>query len=69
MKYLQRNREKNRAELQLAMLRVMNKGEKLTICAVAREAGVTPGLMHNVFPDIVDDIRSEVYKTTRQTAP
>lgn len=62
----QRNREKTLDELQLAMLRVKNKGKKLTISAVASEAGVTPGLIHNTYPDLAESIRAQVGKATRQ---
>ena len=61
-----RNREKTREELQYAMLRVKNKGKRLTISAVATEAGVTPGLIHNTYPDIAEAIRAQVGKATRQ---
>lgn len=62
----QRNREKTREELQYAMLRVKNKGKKLSISAVAGEAGVTPSLIHNTYPDIAEAIRADVGKATRQ---
>jgi AcrR family transcriptional regulator len=62
----QRSRDKTKDELQLAMLRVRNNGKKLTISAVASEAGVSPGLIHNTYPDIAEAIRAEVGKGTRQ---
>jgi AcrR family transcriptional regulator len=61
-----RSRDKTLEELQFAMLRVKNKGKKLTISAVAKEAGVTPGLIHNTYPDIAEAIRAQVGKGTRQ---
>lgn len=61
-----RSREQTREELQLAMLRVRNKGVKLSISAVAAEAGVTPGLIHNTYPDIAEEIRAQVGRKTRQ---
>ena len=61
-----RNRERTREELQYAMLRVKNKGKKLNISAVAAEAGVTPGLIHNTYPDVAEAIRVEIGKATRQ---
>jgi hypothetical protein len=61
-----RNREKTCEELQLAMLRVKNKGLKLSISAVATEAGVSAGLIHNTYPDIAEEIRAQVGRTTRQ---
>lgn len=42
-----RDRERTRQELQYAMLRVKNKGQKMSISAVAREAGVNASLLHN----------------------
>jgi AcrR family transcriptional regulator len=62
----QRNREKTRDELQYAILRIKNRGKKLSISAVAAEAGVTPGLIHNTYPDIAESIRAEVGKGTRK---
>jgi len=61
-----RSREKTREELQLAMLRVKNKGLKLSISAVATEAGVSAGLIHNTYPDIAEKIRAQVGRATRQ---
>jgi hypothetical protein len=62
----QRNREKTREELQFAMLRVKNKGKKFSISSVALEAKVTPGLIHNTYPDIAEAIRAEMGKSTRR---
>jgi AcrR family transcriptional regulator len=61
-----RDRAKTREELQFALLRIKNKGGKLTISAVAVEAGVTPGLIHNTYPDIAEAIRAQVGKAVRQ---
>ncbi|MBF5008761.1 TetR family transcriptional regulator [Burkholderia pseudomultivorans] len=61
-----RSRVKTREELQLAMLRVKNKGLKLSISAVATEAGVSAGLIHNTYPDIAEEIRAQVGRGTRQ---
>ncbi|WP_374366039.1 TetR family transcriptional regulator [Piscinibacter sp.] len=61
-----RSREKTREQLQLAMLRVKNKGLKLSISAVAAEAGVSAGLIHNTYPDIAEEIRALVGRKTRQ---
>lgn len=62
----QRSRDRTKEELQFAMSRVKNKGKKLTISAVASEAGVTPGLIHNTYPDIAEEIRAKVGKAIRQ---
>lgn len=61
-----RSRAKTREELQLAMLRVKNKGLKLSISAVAAEAGVSACLVHNTYPDIAEEIRAQVSRGTRQ---
>lgn len=61
-----RSRKKTGEELKLAMLRVENKGLKLSISAVATEAGVTPGLIHNTYPDIAEAIRAKVGRGIRQ---
>ena len=61
-----RDREKTKGELQLAILRVKNKGLKVSIAAVAAEAGVTPGLIHNTYPDIAEDIRAQTGRAVRQ---
>lgn len=61
-----RNRENTKEELELAILRVKNKGLKLSISAVAAEAGVTPGLIHNTYPDIAEAIRAKVGRGIRQ---
>lgn len=62
----QRSRDRTKEELQFAILQVKNKGKKLTISAVASEAGVTPGLIHNTYPDIAEAVRAQVGKATRQ---
>lgn len=55
-----------RSELQLAALRVKEKGQRLTISAVAREAGVTPSLIHNTYPDIAESLRAQMGRDVRQ---
>ncbi|WP_244113902.1 hypothetical protein [Burkholderia cepacia] len=61
-----RSRGKTREALQLAMLRVKNKGLKLSIAGVAAEAGVSAGLIHNTYPDIAEEIRAQVGRGIRQ---
>lgn len=61
-----RSREQTAEELQLAILRVKNKGLKLSISAVATEAGVSAGLIHNTYPDIAEEIRKQVGRGTRR---
>lgn len=61
-----RSRQKTSEDLKAAMLRVTSRGLKLSISAVAAEAGVTPGLIHNSYPDIAEEIRGRIGRTTRQ---
>jgi AcrR family transcriptional regulator len=61
-----RNRDKTKEELQFAVLRVKNKGLKMSISAVAAEAGVSPSLIHNTYPDLAEDIRALIGRSTRQ---
>ncbi|MGF6758291.1 TetR family transcriptional regulator [Paraburkholderia sp. GAS42] len=60
-----RNRDKTKEELQSAVLRVKNKGLKMSISAVAAEAGASPSLIHNTYPDPAEDIRALVGRSTR----
>lgn len=60
-----RDRERTRQELQYAMLRVKNKGPRMSISAVAREAGVNASLLHNTYPDIAEEIRAQMGRATR----
>lgn len=61
-----RDRIKTLEELAFAELRVKNKGIKLSISAVALEAGVTPALIHNTYPDVAEAIRAQIGKSARQ---
>lgn len=60
-----RDREKTAFELKLAVNRLQKRGEKVTIAAVAKEAGVTPALVHNRYPNVAEEIRKLVGKATR----
>jgi AcrR family transcriptional regulator len=61
-----RDREKTKASIQLAMLRVKDKNLRLSITTVASEAGISPSLIHNSYPDLAEEIRAQVGRTTRQ---
>lgn len=57
-------------QLRLAILRIERgrahtKAAKLTIAAVAREAGVTPALIHNHYPSVAEDIRTRAGASSR----
>ena len=53
----QRNRSATEHDLELAIQRVMARGGRMGITAVAKEAGVTAPLIHNTYPRIADKIR------------
>lgn len=38
----------------------------MSIAAVANEAGVTPSLIHNTYPDLAEEIRAQMGRATRQ---
>lgn len=61
-----RSREKTTEELRLALLRLKNKALKVSISAVAREAGVDASLIHNTYPDIAEEIRAVMGRTSRR---
>ncbi len=61
----QRDREKTLFQMRLAMNRLKKRDAKVTISAVAKEAGVTPALIHNRYPDFAEEVRKVVGKTTR----
>lgn len=61
-----RDKGKTKTELQLAILRVKKNGLKMSIAAVAAEAGVNPSLIHNTYPDLAEKIRALVGRATRQ---
>lgn len=55
-------------ELQLALARLQRKGLKVSIKAVAQEAGVDPSLIHHTYPDFAEEVRAVLGRTTRQRA-
>lgn len=61
-----RDRARTAEALQCAVLRVRNKGLKMSIRAVALEAGVDPSLIHNTYPDIAEEIRAIMGRSTRR---
>ncbi|WP_207001354.1 TetR family transcriptional regulator [Trinickia mobilis] len=61
-----RNRDKTEKELRSAVLRVEDKGLRMSISAVAAEAGVSPSLIHNTYPNLAEEIRASVGRSTRQ---
>ena len=61
-----RSRERTSEQLNQALTTLASNGSKLSISAVAAEAGVTPALIHNTYPDIAEKIRAHVGRSTRQ---
>ncbi len=62
-----RRRDKGTTAVALrnALLLVKNSGHRVSIKAVAEEAGVDPSLVHHVYPDIAEEIRSIAGRSTR----
>jgi hypothetical protein len=58
-------KDSRRNDLHKAILRVQNRKMALSITAVAEEAGVTPALLHNTYPDVAEYIRSLIGKNSR----
>lgn len=60
-----RNKSKTLEALQYAIARLEMAGSKITISSVARDADVTPALIHNTYPDVAEKIRQLIGKATR----
>lgn len=60
-----RDRENTLSQLKMALHRLQKKNEKISISAVAKEAGVTAALVHNRYPDFAEEIRSAAGKNVR----
>ncbi len=61
-----RDRERTLHQLNLALIRVQRRGEKVTLKAVADEAKVSPPLINNRYPDFAEQVRTIMGKTIRQ---
>ncbi|MBC7619625.1 MAG: TetR family transcriptional regulator [Candidatus Saccharibacteria bacterium] len=61
-----RDRERTLHQLNLALIRVQRRGEKVTLKAVADEAKVSPTLINNRYPDFAEQVRAVMGKTIRQ---
>lgn len=59
-----RERELRQALVRIQRGRAKTKATKATIAAVAREAGVTPALIHNHYPGIAEAIRAAAGRTS-----
>jgi len=62
----QRDRDKTLFELRLAMHRLEKRQEKVSIASVAKEAQVTPALIHNRYPDFAEEVRKVNGKAIRE---
>jgi SMC interacting uncharacterized protein involved in chromosome segregation len=60
-----RDRVQTDFDLRLALSRLQKRDCKISILAVATEAGVTPALLHNRYPDFAEEIRKLIGKETR----
>lgn len=61
-----RDRERTKAELELALHRVQRTGKKVTLRAVAEEAKVSSSLIINRYPEIAEQVRVIIGKGIRQ---
>nr|WP_315233981.1 TetR family transcriptional regulator [uncultured Albidiferax sp.] len=61
-----RDRKSTLENLERALLRVQEQGKKLSILAVANEAGVSNGLIHNTYPDFAGKVRTQMGRGIRQ---
>lgn len=71
MNATRKNADVREKEIRLAVLRIergrsRTHANKLSISAVAREAGVSPSLIHNHYPAIAEDIRGKQGASSRQ---
>lgn len=60
-----KSRRRTEGKLKDAIERLQAAGTKVTISSVAKEAEVTPALVHNTYPDIAERIRSLGGRNTR----
>ena len=60
-----RSRSKTLNALNKVIDSLVAGNEKLSIAAVARIAGVTPGLIHNTYPEVAERIRTLTGKSVR----
>jgi DNA topoisomerase IB len=63
-----RNRSATLSKLQQAIATLSKSNKKLTITAVAKAAGVTPGLIHNSYPEIASQINEITGKSIASKA-
>ncbi|MBN3799410.1 TetR family transcriptional regulator [Burkholderia sp. Ac-20392] len=71
MTHQRKNAEIREKELRLAIFRIERgrahtKATRLSVSSVAREAGVTPALIHNHYPAIAEEIRVKQGASSRE---
>ena len=71
MKTVRKTAKVREKEIRLAIFRIERgrshtAAKRLSISAVAKEAGVSPSLLHNHYPALVDEIRSKQGASSRQ---
>jgi AcrR family transcriptional regulator len=71
MTTVRKNADVREKEIRLAIFRIERgrshtAAKRLTISAVAREAGVSSSLLHNHYPDIAEEIRVKQGASSRQ---
>ena len=71
MMTVRKNADVREKEIRLAIFRIERgrshtAAKRLTISAVAREAGVSSSLLHNHYPEIAEEIRVKQGASTRQ---
>ncbi|MEK7891596.1 TetR family transcriptional regulator [Burkholderia contaminans] len=71
MTHQRKNAEIREKELRLAIFRIERgrahtKATRLSVSSVAREAGVTPALIHNHYPTIAEEIRVKQGASSRE---
>lgn len=60
-----RSRDATLAALKDGLSRLRDAKQRITISAVARQAGVTPSLLHNRYPALVEEIRRHLGADSR----
>jgi AcrR family transcriptional regulator len=62
----EKNRQRTLAALQQALASIQEKGEKVTLKAVAERAGVSPSLLNHRYQDFAEQVRGAIGRTIRQ---
>jgi transposase-like protein len=60
-----RMRAQTSGQIEGAIAQLIEQGGKISISSVAKFAGITPGLIHNSYPDLAENIRALAGKGTR----